>query len=493
MKIADRVKIIFGIILFILLSSFLYANHYLDRIVKDTRLLNSAEIMVEDILQIRRHEKNFILRGQPEYIDIVKQYLAYFLYEVEDYKKSAYRKTDLRNSEELLTQTKIFQKEFDDWAAKYRDSRVRPESKVLILSGRVMLGLCESLRDESSASVFGSLGNIVTGKIIVLLLFILMGLITFWSTSHRVVKPIRKLQRLCQEIGKEGLLNSGQLKLVDRMLRDLNTKDEIGELAHAYKEMLIRYNNSCIGLQQKMREIEALYNLKSEFTSTVTHELRTPLAPIKEGIELVLDGSSGSINENQKGFLEIAKRNADRLSNLINDVLDFSKLTSKKVELRTELASLNEIIASVVDIYRLVAERKGLYINSDLETTRGLKMELDPDRINQVITNLTANAIKFTDKGGITIKTFLEKEPFCVKVCVEDTGIGIEEKNFGELFKPFSQLGDKNTKKRGGTGLGLAICKEIIEQSGGKIWVESEFGKGSKFYFRLPIKGGVGV
>jgi len=493
MKIANRLRIIFSVILLLLLSSLFYVNHYLDRIVKDTTLLNNANVMVEDILQIRRHEKNFILRGRQEYIDIVKQYLSYFIYEIEEYKKITYRKTDLRTLDDLTAQTKIFHKEFEDWSAKYRDSDIRPESKILILKGREILNLCESLRDESSASIFGSLSNIIIGKIIVLLLFILISFITFWVTSHRVVKPIRQLQQLCERIGKGGVLNSGQLRLVDRMIKYLNSKDEIGELAHAYREMLVRYNNASLGLQHKIREIEELYNLKSEFTSTVSHEMRTPLAPIKEGIELVLDGSSGPINKDQKGFLEIAKRNLDRLVNLINNVLDFSKLTSKKAELKTELVNLNEIIVSVADIYRLVADRKRLYLNTDLAPTRGLKMELDPDRINQVITNLIANAIKFTDKGGITIKTFLEKGASSVKACVEDTGIGIEEKNFGALFKPFSQTGDKNAKQRGGTGLGLAICKEIIEQSGGKIWIESEFSKGSRFFFTLPIKKGEGV
>ena len=230
-----------------------------------------------------------------------------------------------------------------------------------------------------------------------------------------------------------------------------------------------------------------MYHLKSEFTSMVTHELRTPLAPIKEGIDLVLDGSVGPISKQQEEFLLIAKRNVDRLARLINDVLDFSKLSAKKAQLKKERVSINEIIFSLVTIFRLVVEKKGLFIITQLNSTQGLIIELDSDRINQVLTNLLDNAIKFTDKGGIVIKTSLEDNGQYVKVCIEDTGTGIEKQDIQRLFHSFSQLGDRNSRRTGGTGLGLAISKEIIEQLGGRIWVESEYGKGSLFCFTLPL------
>lgn len=486
MSIARKVEIIFGIILVLLCFSFLYVNYYLNIMVKDMRLFTIADNMSEDILQVRRHEKNFILRGEPLYADLTRNYLSDFLSGTAEYRKSAYRKTDLERLDELLAQFKIYQQAFNQYAENYKSSKDRPESPILITSGRNILSSCEVLKYESSYSIMQYLNNIVGGKFILLLLFVLMSLSALWFTYSTIVSPIKKLQQLCQTAGRQALLDSAGLRLVDNVLKDINSRDEIGELARAYREMLIRHNNAALSLQQKMKEIEAIYNLKSSFTSMVSHELRTPLAPIKEGIELVLDGSAGKINNEQKEFLEIAKRNVDRLTHLINDVLDFSKLSAKKVELNLENSSINEIIESVVTIYKLVIEKKGLYIVTELQATRTILMRLDPDRINQVLTNLIANAVKFSDRGGITIKTSLEDNSRFVRVSVTDTGIGIRKEDICRLFQPFIQVSNGSTRKIGGTGLGLAICKEIVEQSGGRIWVDSEFGKGSTFSFILP-------
>ena len=254
-------------------------------------------------------------------------------------------------------------------------------------------------------------------------------------------------------------------------------------------QMLSLHNKKLIkDLQEKMREIESLYKVKSEFTQKVSHELRTPLAAMKESIDLIFDGSVGKINQEQKEFLSIAKKNADRLSRLINDVLDFSKLSSHKAKIKIEPVNLNELIESVVNINKLVIEKQGLSVKMDLASTKDLVLNLDADSINQVLTNLINNAVKFTEKGVIKILTEFEKDAESVKVCVEDEGIGILQEDIPKLFQPFVQVGPGSGKSKGGTGLGLAICKEIIEQAGGKIWVESEFKKGSKFYFSLPVK-----
>ncbi len=241
-------------------------------------------------------------------------------------------------------------------------------------------------------------------------------------------------------------------------------------------------------LLESNKQLKQLAELKSEFASTLSHELRTPLTAMKEGIDLVLDGSTGAVNKEQKEFLGIAKRNADRLGHLINNVLIFSKLTSYKGGLKMEMGSINELIESVTASYKLVAEKKGFYIYTQLEATDGFISGFDSDRISQVMTNLIDNAIKFTNKGSVGVFTAKDDKSNSVKVCVEDTGTGIRKNDISKLFQSFVQLRSRKGRKPGGTGLGLAICKEIIKQSGGKIWVESEFGKGSKFCFILPVK-----
>ncbi|MFH1318307.1 MAG: ATP-binding protein, partial [Candidatus Omnitrophota bacterium] len=224
--------------------------------------------------------------------------------------------------------------------------------------------------------------------------------------------------------------------------------------------------------------------LKSQFTSMVSHELRTPLGPIKEGASIILDGLTGEINEQQRDLLETVKRSAERLNRLINDVLDFQKLELGKMEFRLEDNDINDLIVEVHKTMGLAAKNKGLDIVIDSDQDIPV-IKFDKDRINQVLTNLLNNAIKFTDTGTVTVRTKIEGN--IVHIMVEDTGLGIKEEDIPKLFESFQQLLMPRERTVGGTGLGLAISKEIITQHKGKIWVESVFGKGSVFHFVLPI------
>jgi len=226
--------------------------------------------------------------------------------------------------------------------------------------------------------------------------------------------------------------------------------------------------------------------VKSNFTSMVSHELRTPLTAIKEGIGIVLDGTSGSINEDQKSFLGLAKRNMDRLHRLINDVLDFSKLEAEKIKFEMQLGDITKTIAEAVNTEKGAFDRKGLFLK--VESALDIpKIKFDSDRITQVFSNLLSNALKFTPKGGVTVSIDRHDKEKYVSICVADTGPGVAKEDIPKLFQKFEQLGGVSDRKAGGTGLGLAICKQIVEQHRGKIWVESEVGKGSKFCFTLPI------
>jgi signal transduction histidine kinase len=223
----------------------------------------------------------------------------------------------------------------------------------------------------------------------------------------------------------------------------------------------------------------------------VSHELRSPLGVIKEGINLVLEGLAGNINDEQKDLLDTAKRNTDRLSRLINDVLDFDKIESGKMEFDIRENDINEAALEVRKAMSLLAEEKGLDLVVDVDDSIP-KIRFDKDKILQVFTNLVSNAIKFTEKGSISIS--MKQEDNMVHVIVQDTGVGIEAKDMQKLFQPFEQLDNIRDKKKGGTGLGLAISKEIILAHKGKIWAESEAGKrGATFHFTLPIEERRGI
>ncbi|MFA5784839.1 MAG: chemotaxis protein CheB, partial [Phycisphaerae bacterium] len=221
--------------------------------------------------------------------------------------------------------------------------------------------------------------------------------------------------------------------------------------------------------QKKTEErIREAAKTKLEFISTVSHELRTPLTAIKEGIALVLDGLSGDINEQQKELLGIAKNNVDRLTRLINDVLDFQKLDSGKMNFNLEAKDVNQVVN---DVYKTMAfPAKTGHLDFLLELDKDLpKAKFDSDKITQVLTNLVNNAIKFTEKGSITIRT--SKTENEVQISVSDTGYGIKQEDMSKIFDGFEQLSSDGRRKTGGTGLGLTISKEIVEQHGGKIWV----------------------
>jgi len=232
------------------------------------------------------------------------------------------------------------------------------------------------------------------------------------------------------------------------------------------------------------RKIKEAMEMKAEFISTVSHELRTPLTSMKEGISIVLDGLAGPLNKKQKNFLDIAKRNVERLSRLINDVLDLQKLDSGKMSFNMTENDINEAAIEVRNMMKAVAKNRSLKLTVELENNLP-KIKFDRDRIIQVLTNLVNNAIKFTDRGRIIIGT--RKKENIIIVSVSDTGRGIQQEDLPRLFNKFEQLTKGGERKTGGTGLGLAISKEIIERHNAKIWAESEEGKGTTFYFVLPI------
>lgn len=300
---------------------------------------------------------------------------------------------------------------------------------------------------------------------------------------------------------------------------DIHTNDEIEQFADAFKEMISSLKGKQEQLLKNKNELEELSKslekkvgertidltrakdkldnyakaleralaVKSDFISMTSHELRTPLAAIKEGISIVLEGKTGDVNERQKEFLDIAKRNVDRLNRLINDVLDFHKLEDGKMVLKMEENDINEVARETCNVMLPIAKEKNLKLITDL--TEGLpKVKFDKDKITQVLSNLVNNAIKFTEKGGITIATTMGRDSNIIKVSVKDTGIGIKDEDKPLLFQKFTQLERGLERKTGGSGLGLAISQEIINMHKGKIWYESKLGKGTTFYFVLPIK-----
>ena len=237
----------------------------------------------------------------------------------------------------------------------------------------------------------------------------------------------------------------------------------------------------------KQKELD---DMKSEFLSKVTHELRTPLAAIKQTISMILEQTAGAINETQNKFLSIAKKNIERLNRLINDLLDLSKLEAGKMKLKVEKGKIDDVLLETISTFQAWASEKGISISSNIVSPISA-FSFDRDKVIQVVTNLMSNALKFTPKGGeiiISAKQLNEEQSVPVEVSVEDSGPGIIEDDQKKIFDKFVQVGKKGLSEIKGTGLGLPIVKEIIELHGGRIWIKSpaKENKGSRFTFTLP-------
>ncbi len=235
-------------------------------------------------------------------------------------------------------------------------------------------------------------------------------------------------------------------------------------------------------------DLKRTERIKTQFLGVVAHELKTPITPIKAQLQMILGGYFGSVTEKQKTGLEMILRNASRLDRLIGDILDISKLEAGVMTFSMRNANLNELVRNAVETMMPKADDKKINLTLKEDMIKNIPdMLMDTDRITQVVINLVNNAIKFTEPGGsINVEISYTHENACVKI--KDTGVGINKEDQDKLFQPFVQVSSKVAQKAEGTGLGLAISKGIITSHLGKIWIESEPGKGSTFQFTIPLK-----
>ncbi|MGH7831746.1 MAG: sensor histidine kinase, partial [Candidatus Binatia bacterium] len=237
-------------------------------------------------------------------------------------------------------------------------------------------------------------------------------------------------------------------------------------------------------MQRFNRELQHLSQLKSQFASMVSHELRTPLTVIKEGINIVLDGIDGPVTPAQQDTLLLARNNVDRLARLINNVLNYEKLESGKMEMAFEEANLNDLVSEVMFFMELAARKKNIRIISELPP-RTTKLICDADKLKEVLINLIDNSLKNTQAGG-TISIRLKPCTHEIELEVEDNGVGIRPEDQKNIFEMFHQAGSPRASRLGGSGVGLAVCKLVVEQHHGRISVESFPGKGTKFSVMIP-------
>lgn len=240
-------------------------------------------------------------------------------------------------------------------------------------------------------------------------------------------------------------------------------------------------------LEKSREEAEAATRAKSEFLASMSHELRTPMNSVIGFSEMILDGIYGDVQAELREVVEEIQKSGEHLLGLINDVLDISKIEAGRMQLRFTPNAIEDCIEAVLGRITSLAKEKGLELDAEMPDELPL-CSFDLQRITQVLYNLVGNAIKFTSEGHITIGA-KQEDPHLL-LWVADTGVGIPESEMGRIFNQFQQVDSSITRDVTGTGLGLAITKQIVEMHGGTIWVESEVGVGSTFWFTLPLNGG---
>jgi len=232
---------------------------------------------------------------------------------------------------------------------------------------------------------------------------------------------------------------------------------------------------------RKLQEVDAI---KNDFFSYMSHELRTPLSSIKEATSMLLDGLGGEISEKQHRILSILIQECNRLIEMVNSLLDLSKMEAGMLKYQFVPMELSELIRKTLDALEPLAEAKSISIHNNIAASQLIKM--DQERIQQVFRNLIGNAIKFTDKNG-SIKLEANVRGNVVEVAVHDTGFGIPEEDLETIFLKYQQVVTAKRERVKGTGVGLATVKQIILAHGGKVWATSQVGQGSTFYITLPL------
>ncbi len=432
----------------------------------DNRMLSSNKKLIDALLsQVRDEEKFFILRDDALYDNFIaakNDFDQYFkeMVSVADSPRARSLLIDIKQSHQRYQ--KLFYKEVESLRTgqRYPQKLYTQEKEKAI--NTIMEGLKE-LRDYSENNTYekikklGEAGaNTRRVALVMIIFFLIFGIAISTFITRSITKPLASMRKKTREIANGNY--ESDLKL--------SSPPEIGELAQDF-------NSMC----NKLKELD---KMKSDFLSLMSHELRTPLTSIKEGTALLLEGLGGETNEKQKRLFRIIKEESNRLINLVNSILDLSKMEAGMMTYNFVQADLVPLInKAVIEKEPLATSRN---IKTELNISRGLPfVNIDIEKILNVLRNLLGNAVKFTPEGG-QVRIAARLTNGNLEVSVADTGPGIPRENLIIIFDKFKSFNNRN-----GTGLGLAIVKNIINAHRGKVWAESEPGQGSTFIFVLPV------
>lgn len=435
----------------------------------DTRVLDYQKKLADALLSEIRYERRFIITRD----DALYDQLLLFKSDFDQYLEEAMAVADA-HAGGFLSQIKDHHRRYQDLVdqeVKYLKSRKdypydRYKQDKEKVADRIMADL-EKLRSYSQQNTYGKIQQLAEAgsdaRRVALLIagasLIFVVAISFFITRS-IIRPVSILKSKTREIAQgnfEGDLN-------------ISSPPEIAELASAFNFM-----------SQKLKDLD---RMKSDFFSSMSHELRTPLTSIKEGAGLLLEGVGGSLTDRQRKLLTILTEESERLIGLVNSLLDLSKMEAGMMVYNFEPTSLAPLInRAMIEIGPLV-EAKRIRVEAKIDKVLPI-IKVDSEKVLQALRNLIGNAVKFTPDGGQVTVSARQRDG-AVEVSVADTGPGMPAENLATIFDKFQQAASTGSYRIQGTGLGLALVKHIITSHGGKVWAESQAGRGSTFIFVLP-------
>ena len=308
--------------------------------------------------------------------------------------------------------------------------------------------------------------NIILSSTALSILFLI--LVLAYIISNKISKPIQELHKTAEQVEKGNL--GARI--------NIRTGDELEKLGDTF-------NRAIEVLEKRDQEHKQLDNAKTKFLSITSHELRSPMTPMKAQLQMLLGQYFGRLNKKQKEALDIVLRNTTRLDKIIEDFLEISRIEAARLKFRFIKTNLTEHTKRLIEEMKEFMPEKNIKIIAKISKLP--KIEVDPDRVMQVLRNLINNAKKFSPKNT-RIFVNAELKNNMIEFSVKDQGIGISPENQRRIFEPFFQAEQTIYREHQGTGLGLAICKGIIESQNGRMWLESQEGKGTAFYFTVPLE-----
>ncbi len=307
------------------------------------------------------------------------------------------------------------------------------------------------------------------------------------AALSRGVEAIGRLGKISARVyfdGNDELTTLGST--INRTFDALESAEESLQRTNAELEERVRRRTAQLAASKEAAE--AASQAKSEFMNNVSHELRTPMNGIMGMLDMALETE---LSEEVSDYLQTARFSARALMTIISDILDFSRLDSRQLNLRPMPFSVAESVATALQTFEEAAREKGLKLSSGVAPGVPQTLLGDPLRMAQILSNLVGNAIKFTEHGQVAVHvemTSESEEKVELHLAVSDTGIGIPAEKQQEIFECFTQVDMSATRKHGGLGLGLTICLELVKEMGGRIWVDSRIGSGSTFHFTVPLQ-----